>query len=298
MQFLLHVLCECSQNDRDVPLVLIHGFGADETVFDELILNIKKNFPERTVLAPHILFGFFSSIFCGLTRYTRVTATKIQEITNAECIDVIGHSQGGLVARAYIQLYSGEKGHPRVRNFISLAGAQGGFYCGDNCPDFGSTFNKWMKAAQKAMYSNFLQVRVTPAGFWRDPYKYSKYQKQCGVLAKINGECLGQTEGAGKANMLKLSKYYNMYSAIDEILLPSTSGNFAMYEPETGNILELEQNPIYTEDRIGLKQLKTQGKLVQCRRDIYHMDFIFSQEYYEQFIFKLLSNKAEQMLCQ
>ncbi|CAL5995900.1 Hypothetical_protein [Hexamita inflata] len=40
MQFLLHVLCECSQNDRDVPLVLIHGFGADETVFDELIVNI------------------------------------------------------------------------------------------------------------------------------------------------------------------------------------------------------------------------------------------------------------------
>ncbi|CAL5987475.1 Palmitoyl-protein_thioesterase [Hexamita inflata] len=281
-------MCACPINDDDVPIVLIHGFIADQTVFDQLIENIKRDFPNRKVYAPKILFGYFSSIFCGFTRYVRVVATAISKISNnAECIDLVGHSQGGLVSRAYIQLYSGTKKYPIVRNFISLAGAQGGFYCGSNCPDF--LQNGAVRFAQKHMYSNFFQARATPAGYWRDPYQFNTYAEQCGILAQINGECPKQHFAIGKSKILSLNKFYVMYSQIDEVLLPSSSGNFGTYEPYSGNVIELDQNALYLEDRIGIRELKTAGKLIQCRTDVWHQDFVENEEYYENYLRRVLN---------
>ncbi|CAL6053158.1 Palmitoyl-protein_thioesterase [Hexamita inflata] len=236
-------IIRCPINDDDVPIVLIHGFIADQTVFDQLLENIKRDFPNRKVYAPKIIFGYFSSIFCGFTQYMRVAATAIQKIyNNAQCIDLVGHSQGGLVSRAYIKLYSETKKYPTVRNFISLAGAQGGFYCGSNCPDF--LQNGAVRFAQKHMYSNFFQARATPAGYGRDPYQYNTYAEQCGVLAQIvnhQQSAINQQSAIGKSKNLSLNKFYVMYSQIDE-LLPSSSGNFGTYEPWSGKVIELDQN--------------------------------------------------------
>ncbi|CAL5992049.1 Palmitoyl-protein_thioesterase [Hexamita inflata] len=261
MLYIISVFCECSIYDNEIPIVLIHGFISDYSVFNTFVENIKRDFPNRKIIVLTIQYDLFSSIFCGLTRYVRIVATSISKSVDTECIDLIGHSQGGLVTRAYIQLFSGQQHYPRVRNYISLAGAQGGFFCGDNCTDFGPMVNAIMKLV---MYSNFVQVRITPAGYWRDPYDYEKYQYQCGILAQINGECTNQSEATGKSNIIALNKFVNVYSAVDNALMPIMTANFAMYEPETGILLELEQNPIYKTDKIGLKQLKDeQNDLVQ-----------------------------------
>ncbi|CAL6030373.1 Palmitoyl-protein_thioesterase [Hexamita inflata] len=291
------IYCACSKDDNEIPLVLIHGFISDYSVFDILVENIRRDFPNRQIIVPKIQFDFFSSVFCGLTRYVRIVATSISKSVDSECIDLIGHSQGGLVTRSYIQLFSGQKNYPSVRNYISLAGAQGGFFCGDNCTDFGKMVNTVMKLVKKIIYSNFVQVRMTPAGYWRDPFNYEQYQKQCGILAQINGECSNQSLATGKSNILALNKFVNIYSAIDEVLMPKTTGNFAMYEPKTGQLLELEENPIYFQDKIGLKRLKEENKMISCRTDIYHMDFV-KDEFYETHLKKILSGEEHLMVCE
>ncbi|CAL5995974.1 Palmitoyl-protein_thioesterase [Hexamita inflata] len=167
------MLTACEAGDSKIPIILIHGFDWDETAFDQLLINIQNDFPDRKVVAPKIMFRSFSSIFTGTSRYVRGVATAIRKAARgSQCIDLIGHSQGGLMARAYIQLYSGfhNNHYPEVRNFISLAGAQGGYFCDDQCSSFDSvlvdSFMSFFKKHQVA-YSSFSQTRIMPGGYWR-----------------------------------------------------------------------------------------------------------------------------------
>ncbi|CAL6071811.1 Palmitoyl-protein_thioesterase [Hexamita inflata] len=281
------VLSGCPANEDDIPIILVHGFNSDESTFDLMLPRIKQDFPNRKVIAAEIMFGRFSSIFNGFSRYVRGAATAIRIAADgAECIDLIGHSQGGLVSRAYVQLYSGfyDNYYPEVRKLISVAGAQGGYYCDKVCSKFDNglvnTFMSFFKKPSVA-YSDFAQMRITTAAFWRDPYNFKNlYQKQCNILAQINGECTDQTISTGRQRFIKLTKFYTFYSNVDETLLPATSGNFAMYEPETGNYLPIMNNPIFLNDNFGLKTLYDAGKWKTCRVDILHMDFVYQEDFY------------------
>ncbi|CAL6051052.1 Palmitoyl-protein_thioesterase [Hexamita inflata] len=297
------MLTACEAGDSKIPIILIHGFDWEESAFDQLLFNIQNDFPDRTVVAPKILFRSFSSIFTGTSRYVRGVATAIRKAARgSECIDLIGHSQGGLMSRAYIQLYSGfhNDHYLEVRNFISLAGAQGGYFCDDKCSSFDSvlvdSFMSFFKKHQVA-YSSFSQTRIMPGGYWRDPYHYKDlYQKQCNILAQINGECTDQTLTSGRERFIKLTKFYTFYSNVDETLLPATSGNFAMYEPETGNYLPIMNNPIFVNDNFGLKTLYDAGKWKTCRVDILHDQFVEQQDFYDNYLKQVLQGN-DNLVC-
>ncbi|CAL6018213.1 Palmitoyl-protein_thioesterase [Hexamita inflata] len=297
------ILSVCPADENNIPIILVHGFSSDETTFNAMISRIQQDFPNRQVFAAKIMFHKFSSIFTGFPRYIRGAATAIRIAADgAECIDLIGHSQGALVSRAYTQLYSGDYDnyYPEVRKLVSLSGVQGGFFCDKQNYKFKNKFVNAFIPLFKIpyiAYSDFAQHRITMAGVWRDPYHFKDlYQKQCGILAQINGECTDQNQPTGKERFIKLTKFYTFYSNIDEIVLPPTAGNFAMYEPETGNYLDIMNNPIFLNDNFGLKTLYDAGKWKTCRVDILHGEFIQQEDFYNNYI-KMVLQGDDGFVC-
>ena len=95
--------CEGSEED-EIPIVLIHGMMATYKDMNILKEEIQKDFPNRRVVSIEILFGYISTLVEMSTRYYRASAISIQKamINKERCIDIIGHSLGGFVGRAYI----------------------------------------------------------------------------------------------------------------------------------------------------------------------------------------------------
>lgn len=104
----LAVAPECEGLSEDeIPIILVHGLMAGVNDMYKLRDQIRQDFPNRQVQSIEILFGVVSSILEMPDRYLRAAVTSIQEAAGgAKCIDLIGHSQGGFMIRAYTQMYS------------------------------------------------------------------------------------------------------------------------------------------------------------------------------------------------
>lgn len=85
-------------------VVLLHGFGEDHKVFDDLIVGLSS---EYLVIAPDIPGSGNSEYQPQLKSLTDI-AEIINSIAEHECLDkitVIGHSMGGYIALAYAEKY-------------------------------------------------------------------------------------------------------------------------------------------------------------------------------------------------
>lgn len=109
----------------------------------------------------------------------------------------IGHSQGGLVTRAYVQYFAGRGGYPAVRNLISLAGPQDGvygvpdlnYYCNQTsvaeCDFISKAFSMLM---DDPSYSYAVQDVLTFASYWKNILNYTDYVQRNVFLADLNNE--------------------------------------------------------------------------------------------------------------
>ena len=122
--------------DDEVDVVLLHGLAHSSADMDALALRLRKEFPRRRVTSVEVQLGALSTFVGNPRGYVQAAAESIRAAARGRCIDMVGHSQGAFVARAYLQLYSGELGMPGVRDFYSVAGALGGFYCYERCGKF------------------------------------------------------------------------------------------------------------------------------------------------------------------
>lgn len=109
---------------------------------------------------------------------------------------IIGHSQGGLVSRAYVERYGHLPDYPKVINLISWLGVQDGTFgvpdFNEFCPD-----NHWYCDFLSGIVDSFLQdpqksfefqTHVTFAAYWKDVFNYQLYLDNNIFLADINNE--------------------------------------------------------------------------------------------------------------
>lgn len=221
--------CEGLSED-EIPIILVHGLMAGVNDMYKLRDQIRQDFPNRRVQSIEILFGVISSILEMPDRYLRAAVTSIQEAAGgAKCIDLIGHSQGGFMIRAYTQMYSWQDDCPRVRRLYSLAGVQAGYYCYDSCGSI-KKGNPLMLVAHlltqpTVVYSNFAKLTVVPSTEWKDPMAMDHYSRSDILISQINGESVTspnitdrsgkRTVAIGRDQIVQLDRFYTFYSPAD-----------------------------------------------------------------------------------
>ncbi|CAG9331899.1 unnamed protein product [Blepharisma stoltei] len=171
----------------------------------------------------------------------------------ANGLNVIGLSQGGLIARSIAE----ECGMP-VHVLVTMGGPHMGVAAMPNC--FNGFYCDIVNAAiDKDVYSSFCQNHLGPPGYFKDPYRYDAYLKNSNFLATLNNEkSLNTTYVTGMQNLdnLVLVKFTE-----DTIVDPPDSEWFGYFENDSHHLVPMNQTTDFHQNLIGLQQLYAQEKM-------------------------------------
>eukprot|EP01125_Pyxidicula_operculata_P021320 TRINITY_DN8151_c0_g1_i1.p1 TRINITY_DN8151_c0_g1~~TRINITY_DN8151_c0_g1_i1.p1 ORF type:complete len:302 (-),score=57.61 TRINITY_DN8151_c0_g1_i1:76-981(-) len=277
------------------PTVLMHGLLAYKEAMSHAEAWITQDLPGIYVKNVEIGDGKLDSLFMDINEQVSLFAKAVQSDPKLQKgFNLIGHSQGGLITRAYIERYN----NPPVHNYISWAGPNGGQYgtpeinilCPDNtCP--------WLNDLMDSLYDlawidNYMQTHISFATYWKDPFNYNAYLNSSIFLADINNE-KPTKNSQYKKNILSLNTMLLIYSETDNIVIPKTSPWFQTYAVgQDTNVPSLQSTDQYVQDWLGLRTLDQSGRLqlksVPCGHSEIPRDSC--RHYYTLYTLPLLNN--------
>jgi palmitoyl-protein thioesterase len=228
----------------------MHGIASNKNELKELATALVDRGVE--VHNMEIGNGMFDSIFMNINKQCETLANNIDKlgITN-EKINIIGISQGGLLARCYTERFS-HKIKP-VSNLITIA-----------TPHMG-------------LYSEDFSMDNLP--YWKNPFMYAEYIMKNDFLVYINNAKKHDDQSQYKQNMINLDNFTMIWSGIDTIIKPIASAKFEYYDIELAQkqrkltIDALIDSVIFIEDMIGLRELFDGGRLHRYQYDCHHNEF-------------------------
>lgn len=242
------------------PVVLMHGIESHSENLADLANWVAVTF-NRSVF--NVELGDGDSYSTDTPMWQQIDAFNDAVVNNTallEGFDFIGISQGGLIGRGYVSRYNS----PPIANLITLVSPHGGVY------DKNLGFIDF--------YSPIAQSTLSFAGYWRDPTQLVKYHLFSSFLPALNGE---KPLKRNKA-LQSLANFAMVFSPNDEIIKPPSSGIFETFNEDL-SVLPLENNPIYTNDWIGLKVLNETSRLhthqTNCTHVEHRMPVCFTQLY-------------------
>jgi triacylglycerol lipase len=100
------------------PVLLIHGFFQTRNLWD--VMEDRLRFDGWSVMSFNLGGLFWKYNTHPVQRTAALIAEKVERLADRhgfQKLHVIGHSKGGLIARAYVQQYGGER---RVRSVVTL----------------------------------------------------------------------------------------------------------------------------------------------------------------------------------
>lgn len=225
----------------DIPIVLLHGVASDSENTQELadwlgntfkrpVFNIELGNGIDTSLTP---MTFQLDLLCNIIYDT-------PELTDG--FDFIGMSQGGLLARGYVEYCNVYK----VRNLITLVSPHGGVF-------YKAPILNFVK-----IYSPEMQSRYSFTNYWRNPIDYELYKKNSTYLAELNNEKSINNEN--KKNIESLENFVMVFSPFDSIVIPPQSAIFSLYDFNL-DIIPIRDTDLYKQDWLGLQKLDKENKL-------------------------------------
>ena len=232
------------------PTILIHGIGGDTSDLTDLASNLRNRGAD--VYNMEIGDGKLDSIFWSMNKQCQVLGENINNLSlQSEKINLIGVSQGGLLARCYVEKY----GHfiKPVHSLITYG-----------TPHMG-------------VYSSFLELKRL--NYWKNPYKYDEYLNDNDFLAYLNNDRNHTDMKLYRNNILSLDNFLIVWTDLEKVVDPPESTKFEFFNismAENSGHLEivnfLESN-IYNEDKIGLRELYENGKMLLKQYDCKHEEF-------------------------
>ncbi|XP_033346379.1 lysosomal thioesterase PPT2 homolog [Bombus vosnesenskii] len=171
-----------------------------------------------------------------------------------EGINLVGYSQGGLLARTILQRFPDHN----VRNFISLSSPQAGQY--------GTQFlhlffpNLVCQTAYELFYSKIGQ-HTSIGNYWNDPHHQELYYKYSTFLPYVNNEKNSTKMLMYKQGLTKLERMVLVGGPEDGVITPWQSSHFGYYDVNE-TVIDMRDRRIYKDDLIGLKTLDESGRLV------------------------------------
>jgi len=248
---LLNYINYCSGT---IPIVVLHGLESSSEkmlplcewlgdTFSKKVINIEIGNGEKTSLytpLPDQLDELCDTIY------------KTKELENG--FDFIGISQGGLLARGYVEQCND---YP-VYNLITLVTPHGGAFMRDSVDN-------------NFMYTQFSQTHISFAGYWRNPSILEIYLDKSVYLPYINNEKEHPQRDKYRNNVENLSNFIMVWSPNDDIVYPPESGKFSFLDEEM-NIIPIENTELYKKDMLGLKFLNDNARLHTYKTNCSHVD--------------------------
>lgn len=175
-------------------------------------------------------------------------------LSTAPAVDALGFSQGGAFLRAYVERCN----FPPVRSLVTFGSPHNGISEFQSCSPTDWVCKGAWGLLRLNTWSSFVQSRLVPAQYYRDPAQYEQYLEHSNFLADINNEREAKNE-TYKQNLATLEKFVMYMFAEDETVIPKESQWFS--EVNGTEVTSLRNRTIYTEDWIGLKALDEKGAL-------------------------------------
>jgi palmitoyl-protein thioesterase len=265
---LITIIEELSVFDHIFPIVLLHGITSDHTELTPVENWLKENLPNR-VYNLEIGNGKSDSIFKTMDWQLAQLCNTIYSIDDLkDGFHFIGLSQGGLLARGYVEkcnIYP-------VMNLITWVTPHAGVYGFGDVDGMDINFNK--------IYTPLYQSIYSFAGYWKDPYIYDTYLKEASYLPNLNNERQNFIQYSNYFefrnnidNMKSLKNFVMIWSPNDDVLNPPQSGKFGFYSIQNNAtntssntntilpIIDLFDTVQYKEDWLGLRTLNESERL-------------------------------------
>jgi palmitoyl-protein thioesterase len=250
-------------NETPLPLIIWHGLG-DNYAADGLneVASLAESVNPGTLtyiirLDDDASADRSATFFGNLTLQIEKVCADLAAhpiLSTAPAVDALGFSQGGQFLRGYIERCN----FPPVRSLVTFGSQHNGISEFQTC---GST--DWLcRGAQGLLRSNtwssFVQSRLVPAQYFRDPNQYEEYLEFSNFLADINNE--REVKNATyKKNLEKLEQFVMYVFEDDETVIPKETSWFS--EVNGTEVTLLRDRQIYKEDWLGLKTLDKKGAL-------------------------------------
>ena len=261
------------------PIVILHGITSDTSELAPVEEWLKSRLPNQ-VYNIEIGNGRRNSLFKSMDWQLKELCLAIYAIPALERgFHFIGMSQGGLLARGYVQRCN----RFPVRNLITWVSPHAGVY------GFNEIYFNWQK-----VYTPLYQSRYSFASYWKDPYQYETYLANSTFLPYLNNESpnfeayekLGFNYHHSRERILSLDNFVMIWSGNDDVISPPQSGQFEFYDilcstRETPGCLERITNDSlqvqdffnssqYVQDLLGLRTLYLAGKLHMLETNCTH----------------------------
>lgn len=277
------------------PTVLLHGLGPSYEALSFMQCKIESHFSGMHVHNARIGNGGYDSLHMNINKQVEEFAKDIQsDPLLKDGFNLMCHSQGGLICRAYVERFN----TPKVHNLISLAGPQNGVFgvpnfnswCAvEDCPWLAFIFDQLLSLPY---IGRELQENFSFAAYWKDPLNLEGYLKNNIFLADINNE--REVKNATYRERIEaLHSYILVYAEMDEVVIPSTSPWFQFFKAGSlHDITHWNETEAYRENFIGLRTLDEQGKLFHYGFPCTHNALISKTclSYIEESIFPYLNN--------
>ena len=243
-----------------LPVVLMHGLLSNKNNMNELKLYLETEF-NLNVIVPEIGNGILDSINLPLDQQGNLLCNELNSINVLESsFNFIGISQGGILARYYIEIC----GEYKVNNLITLVTPHGGVY--------------------NSIIGYIFNIDSYSFGsYWRDPFNLDEY-KDTVLLAKLNNEKKTSNSKKYKNKIIDLSNFIMVYSPNDEVLYPPESGKFSTYMNDSYKVIPLNETMMY--NTLGLKEMDMKNKIhiyqTNCSH-AQHKDYSCFKQLYNMF---------------
>jgi len=250
-------------NDTPLPLVIWHGLGDDYKAdgiaqVGELAEEINPGIFVYNIRLDDDASADRSATFFGnLTLQVEKVCNDLAShpiLSTAPAIDALGFSQGGQFLRAYVERCN----YPPVRNLVTFGSQHNGISEFQRC----GSLDFLCKGAQGLLRSNtwssFVQSRLVPAQYFRNPMDLDNYLEYSNFLADINNERAVKNKTYAK-NIANLESFVMYLFEEDTTVIPKETGWFS--EVNGTEVIPLIGRTLYTEDWIGLKALDKKGGL-------------------------------------
>ncbi|KAI1133082.1 palmitoyl-protein thioesterase 1 [Nemania abortiva] len=175
-------------------------------------------------------------------------------LSTAPAIDAVGFSQGGQFLRGYVERCNA----PPVRNLVTFGSQHNGIVDYRTCESRDWLCRGAMALLHGNTWTSFVQSRLVPAQYFRDPADLDSYLEHSNFLADINNE-----------RPLKNETYARNIAALENLVLYVFESDTTVVPKETGwfedvdgdEITPLRARKMYQEDWIGLRALDRKGGL-------------------------------------